>query len=233
MEVDQPVLLDEDEEQPAEGELIARYKLTVEYVGPRYHGSQRQGNKGKTVQEELEVALGKLTHAPPPSTVFSGRTDAGVHAVGQVVHADLCRRSRRGQPLPPMEVPLLLNALNDLLPDSCGVVAARRVPDSFDARRSAVCRTYLYRIACAAAATPPPPDADGETRRVDVCPALMRRGWFSSLDKQRALCLNEPLDLARMRAAARALEGRHDFSAFRHVRCSAASAVRELPWNGA
>ena len=104
MEVDQAVMLDEDEEQPAEGEFIARYKLTVEYVGPRYHGSQRQGNKGKTVQEELEVALGKLTHAPPPSTVFSGRTDAGVHAVGQVVHADLCRRSRRGQPLPPMEV---------------------------------------------------------------------------------------------------------------------------------
>lgn len=221
-----------------------RYKLTVEYVGSAYHGSQRQPNT-RTVQEELEAALAKLTHSAPPPTTFSGRTDAGVHAAGQVVHVDLARRSRRGEPLPPMRVPELLNALNFFLPaGKCGVVSARLVPSTFDARRSAVVRTYVYRIRCGA--TPPPPlaadaaggncgysgdsgDCGDEPLRADVASAVLRRrGWFSALEQQRALCVAEPLDVARMRAAAAVLLGTHDFSAFRSVRCGAASPVRTL-----
>ena len=214
--------------------LVQRYKLTVEYVGNAYHGSQRQP-KRRTVQEELEAALAKLTHTAPPPTTFSGRTDAGVHAVGQVVHVDLARRSKHGEPLPPMEVPDLLNALNFFLPaGKCGVVSARTVPTTFDARRSAVVRTYVYRIRCGATSPPPAAvtaggDCGNELLRADVASGVLRRrGWFSALEQQRALCLAEPLDLARMRAAAAVLLGKHDFSAFRSVRCGAASPVREL-----
>lgn len=71
------------------------------------------------------------------SAVFAGRTDKGVHALANVVHLELPERFR---PL------VLLKSLNAILPESLGVVAARKVPRSFHARHSAVRRTYVYRI---------------------------------------------------------------------------------------
>ena len=107
------------------------------------------------MQSELEKALAKLCkHAPGPRVFFCGRTDAGVHATASCVHFDLCRLDAKGAPLPPLEETSLLNALNNFLPASrLGAVACRRVPSTFDAKRSACERIYVYRIRCA---LPPP-----------------------------------------------------------------------------
>ena len=212
-----------------------RYKLTVEYVGTDYHGSQRQaadvgGDPAiLTVQDDLEAALRKLVpHAPrPPVVVFSGRTDAGVHATGSTVHVDLVRCDRDGAVLPPFAEEVVLRSLSHALPKRrLGVVACRRVPLSFHAQRSARMRTYVYKLKCGGGG-----GGDGEAaeaRRADCCPGLWQHGWLSAHDEHRALCLSAPLDIAAMRAAAAELVGRHDFSAFRGARCTAGSPVLTL-----
>jgi tRNA pseudouridine38-40 synthase len=114
---------------------MPRYKLTVEYAGTRYSGWQAQKN-ARTVQGELERALG-AAGGGPVETYGSGRTDAGVHAIGQVAHADLARE------LPPAT---LVARANDALPHDINVLAAERMPARFHARHSAVARSYLYQI---------------------------------------------------------------------------------------
>jgi len=110
-------------------------KLTVEYDGTNYHGWQFQAN-GETIQSVLEDAVstfvGKATRL-----VGSGRTDAGVHALGQVAnffcdHAPDLRRLQRG--------------LNAMTPEDVSVIDVEIVPDSFDARRDGRSRTYEYHI---------------------------------------------------------------------------------------
>jgi tRNA pseudouridine38-40 synthase len=90
------------------------------------------------VQGALEGALAVLAPSRPRLTV-AGRTDAGVHARGQVAHADV--------PQPVADDPLLLRRLNGLLPEDVRVLVAARAPAGFDARFSAVSRTYRYRVA--------------------------------------------------------------------------------------
>jgi tRNA pseudouridine38-40 synthase len=114
---------------------MPRYKLTIEYAGTRYSGWQKQKN-AKTVQGELERALQTAVNGPV-ETYGSGRTDAGVHAIGQVAHADVMRD------VPPAT---LVARTNDALPADINVLAAERVPARFHARHSAVARTYLYQI---------------------------------------------------------------------------------------
>ncbi|WP_062015670.1 tRNA pseudouridine(38-40) synthase TruA [Aureimonas sp. AU4] len=116
---------------------MPRYKLTIEYDGTPYVGWQRQKN-GLSVQEVLERTIGAF--AREEVTVFgAGRTDAGVHALGQVAHVDLAREWRADT---------VRDALNASLREAGGVsvLAAERVPDAFDARFSARKRHYLYRI---------------------------------------------------------------------------------------
>lgn len=117
---------------------MPRFKMTVEYDGTPYVGWQRQDN-GHSVQAALEKAALSLTG----ETVLmrgAGRTDSGVHAMGQVVHVDLTRDW----------VPYTLrNALNAYLAQAgerVAVLDVCRVDDSFDARFSAIRRHYLYRI---------------------------------------------------------------------------------------
>ncbi len=112
------------------------YKLTIEYEGTRYSGWQAQGNTQKTIQ-------GYLTRAA--AQVFgdidvggAGRTDAGVHAAGQVAHL------RMHKAVDPQTVG---HKINDLLPHDINIVAAERAPDKFHARHDAVSRVYLYQIA--------------------------------------------------------------------------------------
>jgi len=115
---------------------VARYKLTIEYAGTRYSGWQVQQN-ARTVQGELNQALKDIARGGKLETYGAGRTDAGVHALGQVAHLDL------GVELPPAT---LLARVNDALPHDINVLAAERVPARFHARHSAVARSYLYQI---------------------------------------------------------------------------------------
>jgi tRNA pseudouridine38-40 synthase len=111
------------------------YRLIVEYDGTDFHGWQIQPDR-RTVQATLEDALRRLL-GHPARVAAGGRTDAGVHAAGQVV----CFHSPRD--LPPDTV---RRALNALTPRDLVVRAAAAVSEDFDPRRAARCRRYVYRI---------------------------------------------------------------------------------------
>lgn len=115
---------------------MPRYKLTLEYDGSDYVGWQRQEN-GPSIQGALEEAAAALNEAPVTAH-GAGRTDAGVHALGQVAHIDLDKDLRADT---------VRDALNHhLRPNPIAVVDAEEVDDDFHARFSAVARSYLYRI---------------------------------------------------------------------------------------
>jgi tRNA pseudouridine38-40 synthase len=113
---------------------MPRYKLTIEYDGATYSGWQRQAN-GRSIQQALEEAFGRLT-AAKPHVAGAGRTDAGVHARGQVANVDLMRDWDGWR---------LREAINaHLLEQRISVVEISAVSDAFDARRSAIRRHYRY-----------------------------------------------------------------------------------------
>jgi tRNA pseudouridine38-40 synthase len=115
---------------------VPRYRLTIEYDGARLVGWQRQP-QGLSVQEALETAVARF--CGETVTVYgAGRTDAGVHALGQTAHLDLAREVR---------AEILRSALNHhLRPAAISVLAAEAAPEDFDARLSATLRVYVYRI---------------------------------------------------------------------------------------
>lgn len=112
---------------------MPRVALGISYDGAHWLGWQTQSGGG-TVQDTLEAALGQFL-AQPAATICAGRTDTGVHALGQVVHLDTSAERR-------MES--WVRGLNALLPSSIAVQWAREVPDTFHARYSALSRSYLY-----------------------------------------------------------------------------------------
>jgi len=115
---------------------MARYKLTIEYDGAPFRGWQVQ-NGDLTVQGALEAAA-KALSGEDVQVHGAGRTDAGVHALGQVAHLDLIKRFRADQ---------VRDGLNaHLRPHPIGVLAAEIVDQSFEARFSALKRHYRYRI---------------------------------------------------------------------------------------
>ena len=112
------------------------YKLTLEYEGTRYSGWQAQGNTQKTIQGHLlRVARDVLGEVDIGG---AGRTDAGVHASGQVAHL------RTRKPIEPLQ---LTRKLNDLLPHDITILDTVRAKDNFHARHDAQSRVYLYQIA--------------------------------------------------------------------------------------
>jgi len=117
---------------------MPRYKLTLEYDGGPFVGWQRQEN-GPSVQGAVEQALRALDPGVP-LIAGAGRTDAGVHALGQVAHCDLARDWE------PFRLAEALNWHLKLAP--VAVLTAERVADGFHARFSATERRYLYRIVC-------------------------------------------------------------------------------------
>lgn len=153
------------------------HRLLLAYRGQDFFGWQRQDPQ-PTVQLALEKALQKIFDLPV-AVAGSGRTDRGVHALGQVASCDL----------PPLYPPATLaKALNYHLPPGVRVLSARREKPGFHARFSAKGKSYLYRIA-----------------NTDVLhPLEIGRAWH----------LPRPLHLARMRLAAKILQGQHDFAAF-------------------
>lgn len=116
---------------------MPRYKLTIEYAGTKYSGWQKQKN-ARTVQGEIERAIGEVLRDKQFEFMGSGRTDAGVHALRQVAHLDIRK---------PLPAETLRRGVNDGLPADIHVLAIDTVPHRFHARHSAVARTYLYQIA--------------------------------------------------------------------------------------
>ena len=115
---------------------MPRYKLTIEYDGQNFLGWQAQPN-GQTVQNVLENAIA-LLHGEPLVLQAAGRTDTGVHALGQIAHFD---SPKEWDPF------ILCNAINgNVRPHAVSVISAEQVSQDFQARFSAIGRRYLYRI---------------------------------------------------------------------------------------
>jgi tRNA pseudouridine38-40 synthase len=115
---------------------VRNFKLTLSYDGSAFNGWQTQPGQ-RTVQETLETAIASLTGEARLRVNAAGRTDAGVHAVGQVVnfHSDT-----------PHPADTILRAVNAHLPDDLVIRAAVEVPESFDANRDAFRKLYRYVI---------------------------------------------------------------------------------------
>jgi tRNA pseudouridine38-40 synthase len=174
----------------------------VSYDGSAFHGWARQPGL-RTVQQVIEDALGRMLRLPAaPELTVAGRTDAGVHARGQVAHADVPADCwEPGQSLPGQPA---LQRLGRLLPPDVRVTAIGAAAAGFDARFSALWRRYSYRVC---------------TRSAGVDP----------LRRHDTLGYPRPLDEDRMNQAARLCLGEHDFAAFcRPRRNPASSTVREL-----
>ena len=167
-----------------------RIRLDIAYDGREFAGWARQRDL-RTVQGELEQMIGNLVGTEVEITC-AGRTDAGVHARGQVAHVDV----------PTWPTDLDTWRLNRALPADIRVLAISAVPSDFDARFSALCLRYTYRV-CDSPIGPAP------------------------LDRGHVLQWGKALDLDAMNAAARPLIGEHDFTAYCKMR-EDASAVRAL-----
>ena len=166
---------------------LMRVRLDIAYDGTEFHGWARQTSGVRTVQATIEDALSLVLRTPITLTV-AGRTDAGVHATGQVAHADIPRasleqRSLGGDPT------RLVRRLAKLLPEDVRVFGVREVSPLFDARFAALSRSYTYKVTTNPAGAVP-------TRRTDIAV------W------------PKPVDLARVQEAASQLVGLHDYAAF-------------------
>lgn len=120
------------------GTALRRYRLLIEYDGRPYQGWQSQEG-GRTVQDAIERAVTELREGPL-RLICAGRTDAGVHALGQVAHLDLAKEWRADT---------LRDALNAKLQaagEAVAILGAEIAPEGFDARISALRRHYRYRI---------------------------------------------------------------------------------------
>ena len=171
---------------------MPRFVCGVEYDGSAFHGWQRQRG-APSVQEALERALSRVADHPV-TVAAAGRTDAGVHATGQVIHFDArAERAPRAWQ----------RGAGSHLPPAVSLSWVRPAAADFHARRSATRRCYRYIF-------------------------LHRPDAGAGLLAGRVARVFGALDAPRMRRAARALLGEHDFSSFRAASCQAKSPVRVL-----
>lgn len=110
------------------------YKITIEYEGTRYNGWQRQTSTPNTIQGIIEAAVKKVTNEDVEVN-GSGRTDAGVHALGQIANFKTEN-----------EYEELSDSLNEVLPPDIKILSCERVNDRFHARLNAKAKTYVYKI---------------------------------------------------------------------------------------
>ncbi len=186
----------------AEARLV-RLRLDLAYDGTNFSGWASQPGL-RTVQSAVEDALATILRIPQTRLTVAGRTDAGVHARGQVCHADLPTDAldRHGGPAE------LSRRLSSLLPADLRVCRIEVAPAGFNARFSAIWRRYAYRVCDDAAAADP-------------------------LNRHHVLAWPRRLDESAMNAAAQRLLGEHDFSAFckRREGATTIRALRELSWS--
>jgi len=179
---------------PGGGDGLVRVRLGIAYDGTNFSGWASQPEL-RTVQGELTAVLTRLLRRPVALTV-AGRTDAGVHATGQVAHFDVATAAWMS-----IEA-TIVRRLARILPPDIQVSTATVAPDGFDARFSALSRSYVYRISDDDAGVEP-------RRRFDT--VAWRRG----------------LDVELMTLAANMLLGEHDFAAYCRRR-EGATTVRGL-----
>ena len=173
-----------------------RFAITIEYDGSNFVGWQRQIN-GLSVQEVLEKALFELT-GEKKTIQGAGRTDAGVHALGQVAHFDLKKT---------MTMDTIRDGLNFHIKKiykkiKVSVLTTKKVTKDFHARFSAKQKTYVYKILDR---RPPP-----------------------AIEKKRVWHIRKKLDDKTIKKAAKILVGRHDFTSFRSTECQAKSPLKTI-----
>lgn len=127
--------------EPASNGGLIRIRLDLSYDGSNYSGWAKQPAGLRTIQGELETALAAITGLTEVKTIVGGRTDAGVHARGQVCHFDLPADFVQEQ------LSRLSRRLHVVLPDDIRINSVKIVPTTFDARFAALARRYSYRIA--------------------------------------------------------------------------------------
>jgi tRNA pseudouridine38-40 synthase len=171
---------------------LISWALEIEYDGTPFMGWQRQKH-GLAVQQVIEEAGAKLCGGVAPVAAASGRTDAGVHALGQVVQIALPE-------LAPVRIREALNY--HLKPHPVVVLRAAPAPEGWNARFSAVCRTYKY--------------------------VILNRDVWPVIEANRVWHVRAGLDAGAMDRAAKLLLGNHDFSSFRAAACQAKSPVKTL-----
>lgn len=180
-------------------------KMVLQYDGTRYDGWQKQGNTDMTIQGKLEAVLQKMTGFPV-EIHGAGRTDAGVHALGQVANVHIPDRFFRelaSQEKKSVDAALYVkDYLNHYLPEDIAVIEATVAADRFHSRLNAVSKTYVYSI---------------ET--VDKKSVFERKYVYG---------LGRNLDTNRMRKAAECLTGTHDFKAFCSLKKMKKSTTRTL-----
>lgn len=168
------------------------YKLTISYDGKVYDGWQKQGNTHKTIQEKIETLLSRLEDRQI-EIHGAGRTDAGVHAKGQVCSVNLYKK---------WDEEVLLEAMNEYLPQDIAVVNVEKADERFHARLSATAKTYKYRI--------------------------NNSGIKNVFDRNYVYTVKEKLNIEKMQQAATYLIGTHDFKAFCANKHMKKSTVRTI-----
>lgn len=181
--------------------MTQRYKMVVEYDGTFFAGFQRQAGL-PTVQGALEAALTPLNGSRCPTIFVAGRTDAGVHATGQVVHVDLETSYDTFKLLGAVNAHLRDAALEGDQGSAVCVVRVEKVPDTFHARFSALERCYTY--------------------------CILNRRSPSSLLAHRVWHVPVSLDTEAMDQACEVLRGHHDFTTFRSTQCQGSTPFKTL-----
>jgi tRNA pseudouridine38-40 synthase len=171
---------------------MKNYKITVAYDGTRYKGWQIQKNTDMTIQGKIGGVLEQLA-GHPVEVIGSGRTDAGVHAIGQVANFHIDEHFGKEE---------IFENLNRYLPEDIAVTAIEEADDRFHSRYQAQSKTYSYRI-----------------RTSPVADVFARRYVYH---------YGKPLDAERMRQAAEALLGTHDFASFCGNKRMKKSTVRTI-----
>ena len=176
---------------------MKRVALLIQYDGSCFSGWQRQKN-AISVQEIIEDVLYKLSNQKV-KIFASGRTDAGVHAYGQVAHVDIplnndfCKKNNF----------YLVSAINSLLKKtSIRILSIQNTTEEFNARFSALKKTYLYKFLCRSAP-----------------PAIL---------KNQVWHIRKKVDVNAMKKASKLLLGKHDFTSFRSSGCQAKSPYKTI-----
>lgn len=194
--------------------MMRNYKITIQYEGTRFQGWQRQTSTDNTIQGKIEAILSKMC-SKPVEINGAGRTDAGVHAKGQVANFKIDTEKS------PAEI---MDYLNLYLPEDIAVIDIEETEDRFHARLNAKGKHYQYRLRMN--------DTPDVFSRRYVCPyaEIPKAGSSDKVSENGREAVNKAtiLDMDAMRKAARLLSGKHDFKAFTSNHRTKKSTLRTI-----